>query len=64
MQKEVLQQAVDAKNLLIKIGKKPEMDPVVKRLLAQMVLKSDKLNKSAVTAATQTKISELIGLLK
>ncbi|MDG0817937.1 hypothetical protein [Bdellovibrio svalbardensis] len=63
LQTEVLEHAVKAKKLLIKLGKKPEMDSTVQRLLTKMSVKSD-AKKAANIAASQTKLLGLIAELK
>ncbi|MNJ92639.1 hypothetical protein D3C87_103130 [compost metagenome] len=60
---EVLEQAVKAKNLLIKLGKKPEMDFTVSRLLNAMTVKATKIQGGPL-AASQTKLLELVEELK
>lgn len=63
LQTEVLEQAVRAKKLLIKLGKKPVMNGTVARLLNKMTVKSD-AKKAANVAASQTKLLGLLAELK
>jgi hypothetical protein len=60
LQTEVLEKAVSAKELLIKIGKKPELDSKVARLLAKMSVKSE--NKT--TGLVQSEQQDLLKLIK
>ncbi|MBO9667945.1 MAG: hypothetical protein J7501_14175 [Bdellovibrio sp.] len=60
LQTEVLEKAVSAKELLIKIGKKPELDGKVARLLAKMAVKSE--NKTA--GLVQTKQQDLLKMIQ
>lgn len=58
---EVLQQGLDAKNLLIKLGKKPEMNSKVARLIDKMKVKKGEAKVSFTAAQDQ---QGLVNMLK